>query len=1278
MTREVPLLQIDLPLAEVDDSLGKELGAILQRHSATLSTVPGAAAIATNVGRSTKDIDAKPVGHVTETLDELANALNGNARFGDDWSPEHKQRCSAIMNAIAKYYQQGGELARQAKGEWRHKDQPAMATVLQEQGVLCTDDVVSALGDQICIAKRHEEGKYDANAWFLWNIRNGGYFFPAEQCIGSSGRERNLFFNASIVTSGTDELEADILKFKGMLTAKVLDAFTKRTPAASRIAADLPRLNIPQQIGEALQLVEYAQESKYFSSGEVRKGQVVAYDRSGSGFINSINHIVSTHKLTGNEYWTAGGWNADLVCQFLKPLSAAQILDNQAALAVLQQQEAKLAPEFIERFTGAVGPYQNPTGKCNIFPWFFYNWDCSRTGVHGYTQYVKYDRNQMPAAIDWLAHTAADIGKSSKHFAGVSKAARGFISGKAYTALQSLLGRSHKESFNFDSPSYGYNNFGSRRGFYEENSTYLRTETPDRADPTFTQLVQKQVTEPNREATSNLFWAMRQMEYGLVWARFFNKAAVPTAVPKIGTDIEDIAILAGRNLPLVLRKNAAVVPNDVHFNAAQHTMLITGANGGGKTQTLEMIANNQVLGHRGLRVLAKEMQTPALGSFTYGVNLSVHGEEASAYQNEVRKLINLLGDAAKVLPGEKGVMILDEPFRGTDRKDAIPLLIGMMRFLEERGVYFAYSTHFNHVGHQDELFKDFGIHAGVYTMDRQKFTMKPGVGRSEGVEVARELALEPEIVAIADKVARAGDAGGIELKQKKLKQAQTRQHLRPLSDQDLLELGIYVQKESTHDWGKHNQIGSATRVFAEHSMLKTSEYTDKGAHQYLPSLRPDAAHAFIELLTAPLSDNARSSRVKTLDMLVQQDELCARMHANIDGVKEYALLFSLYQGKKKKGMEAVLELYMAGIAAAVDAGQRAQDERIQYERFLSATSGAGLQKALQHIHDLADALHYEGLTASKPERDTLDAFLKSPAHTTITEFIAQHGFLCGKADKSSFSMDNWKDWVNLCVDNEQELIDVHKAVLRTNFYATVGTTLREQHWQKPESADTPSAVVSNAVNTRLAYTVPQVAPVDINLDESTPVNIVSGTNGGGKTQFLQLVGSTLYLNEQLGYVPATEARIGNYAFLYAMLSTAEHSQEQSSFQNEVTRMRDAIKKYQDAGSMGGGIVLLDEPFKGTSEEEAIPLLTGLVKYFERRNVQLVFTTHFSGIFDTLGRLDAKSRVACRPLYVDYFAEPFKVKEGVGSSSGIRVAEQMGLPKEIIATARKVYARMTSV
>ncbi|HHT20395.1 MAG TPA: hypothetical protein GXZ74_02995 [Tissierellia bacterium] len=207
-------------------------------------------------------------------------------------------------------------------------------------------------------------------------------------------------------------------------------------------------------------------------------------------------------------------------------------------------------------------------------------------------------------------------------------------------------------------------------------------------------------------------------------------------------------------------------------------------------------------------------------------------------------------------------------------------------------------------------------------------------------------------------------------------------------------------------------------------------------------------------------------------------------------------------------------------------------------------------------------------------------------------------------------------------------------------------------------------------------------PIDIALDKGCTV--LTGANMGGKSVSLK----TLLLNVELFrhgyYVYAKELCCPLFSYVsYQAQDQASLEQGLSSFGREVVMMRDIMTRRQEPG-----LIVLDEPARGTNPSEASAIVTALCQSYREANSMLLIVTHFPGVaraanrhFQMSGlRLDtdtirdwseteSEEALAYLERQMDYRLVEVSADQAV-PHEGIRVMQFLGMPESFIDTIKQ--------
>jgi len=190
-------------------------------------------------------------------------------------------------------------------------------------------------------------------------------------------------------------------------------------------------------------------------------------------------------------------------------------------------------------------------------------------------------------------------------------------------------------------------------------------------------------------------------------------------------------------------------------------------------------------------------------------------------------------------------------------------------------------------------------------------------------------------------------------------------------------------------------------------------------------------------------------------------------------------------------------------------------------------------------------------------------------------------------------------------------------------------------------------------------------PITLELGGAETVLVISGPNTGGKTVALKTVGLAALAAQSGIPVAAESAELPIFDRILADIGDEQSiAADLSTFSAHVLNLRAMLKIAGPAS-----LVLADEMGTGTAPEEGAALAVALLDAFRARGALTLATTHHDrlksyaaatpGVVNASVEFDA---VAMRPTY--------RLRVGVpGGSSGIDIAERLGLPPDVIERAR---------
>lgn len=194
-----------------------------------------------------------------------------------------------------------------------------------------------------------------------------------------------------------------------------------------------------------------------------------------------------------------------------------------------------------------------------------------------------------------------------------------------------------------------------------------------------------------------------------------------------------------------------------------------------------------------------------------------------------------------------------------------------------------------------------------------------------------------------------------------------------------------------------------------------------------------------------------------------------------------------------------------------------------------------------------------------------------------------------------------------------------------------------------------------------------VVPLNVRIDDTDRVLLVSGPNAGGKSVCMKTVG-LLQLMFQSGLLIPCEptSKLGVFKQVFADIGDDQSiDSDLSTYSAHLSKMK-YFTQFANARTM----VLIDEFGTGTDPQFGGPIAEAVLEVLNKKKIRGVITTHYSNLkvfaSNTEGIENASmlfDNEAMRPLYILQTGKP-------GSSYAFEIAQNIGLPKEVLHLAKQ--------
>ncbi len=201
-------------------------------------------------------------------------------------------------------------------------------------------------------------------------------------------------------------------------------------------------------------------------------------------------------------------------------------------------------------------------------------------------------------------------------------------------------------------------------------------------------------------------------------------------------------------------------------------------------------------------------------------------------------------------------------------------------------------------------------------------------------------------------------------------------------------------------------------------------------------------------------------------------------------------------------------------------------------------------------------------------------------------------------------------------------------------------------------------------------------PNDLSLDEDRRMLVITGPNMGGKSTYMRQNALIVLLAYIGSFVPAARAQLGPIDRILTRIGAGDDlARGQSTFMVEM-----AETSYILHHASANSLVLMDEIGRGTSTYDGLSLAEACARHLAEHNrAYTLFATHY---FELTALAEPGSGIANVHLdaieHGDKLVFMHAVKDGPANRSfGLQVAALAGLPRNVIAQAKRTLAELES-
>jgi DNA mismatch repair protein MutS len=271
-----------------------------------------------------------------------------------------------------------------------------------------------------------------------------------------------------------------------------------------------------------------------------------------------------------------------------------------------------------------------------------------------------------------------------------------------------------------------------------------------------------------------------------------------------------------------------------------------------------------------------------------------------------------------------------------------------------------------------------------------------------------------------------------------------------------------------------------------------------------------------------------------------------------------------------------------------------------------------------------------------------------------------------------------EELVETVLTDKERIAATADALARLDVAAALAEQAAISGWVRPKLAVHPCFEIEGGRHPVVEQAVEQLGERfvanDCDLSPEERLWLVTGPNMGGKSTFLRQNALIAVLAQAGSYVPAASAELGIVDKLFSRVGASDNlARGRSTFMVEMVETAAIL-----AQATENSLVILDEVGRGTSTYDGLAIAWAVVEAVHDVNkCRCLFATHYHELTRLAERLDALSlhHVRAREWKGDLVLLHELADGPADRSYGLAVAKLAGLPKETVARAKSVLAKL---
>ncbi|MGA1731150.1 MAG: DNA mismatch repair protein MutS, partial [Steroidobacteraceae bacterium] len=256
-----------------------------------------------------------------------------------------------------------------------------------------------------------------------------------------------------------------------------------------------------------------------------------------------------------------------------------------------------------------------------------------------------------------------------------------------------------------------------------------------------------------------------------------------------------------------------------------------------------------------------------------------------------------------------------------------------------------------------------------------------------------------------------------------------------------------------------------------------------------------------------------------------------------------------------------------------------------------------------------------------------------------------------------------------------ELQRVARAITLIDVLANLADRALALEYVRPQLTEAPELLIEGGRHPVVERVLDgPFVPNDLALDDTRRMLVITGPNMGGKSTYMRQVALIVILAGMGSFVPARRAVIGPLDRVFTRIGASDDlAGGRSTFMVEMTETALILNNATEQS-----LVLMDEIGRGTSTYDGLSLAGAAASHIARRVRALtLFATHYFELTSLAEEIEGVDNVHLDATeHGEGLVFLHAVKPGPASRSyGLQVAALAGVPREVIASARRYLEQL---